>query len=408
MSSKVIVVGSSHAGANVAYSLRRDGFDGQIDLFTTETFLPYHRPPLSKDFLKDKVEENNLLFKKDSFYEDNSIVVHLDTEVSSINREEQTISYKDRSQDYDYLVLATGSLPRKLDLPNSDAKNILYLRDLTDAKLIKESLAHIKHVTLLGGGYIGLEVASALIELNYEVTLLEVEERILKRVTTDEISKFYHDYHSSRGVQIICSTGIEQINVKGELCHELLLTNGDNLKTDLMLVGIGAIPNTDLANAAGLECDGGLHVDHFCRTKDPRILGAGDCTFHFNELLQDNLRLESVPNALAQSKVVASSIIGNDLTYKELPWFWSDQYDLKLQMAGISRGFDDFHVIGDTSAASFLACYGKNGHLIAVDSVNQPKQFMLLKKALSSGSKISMEIIKDPEFSPDNIFSGSS
>ena len=408
MSLQVKIIGSSHAGANVAYNLRRDGFEGDIEIISTESFPPYHRPPLSKDFLKGKTEKEKLAFKPEAFYADNQITLTLDTEVLSIDRAAKTIETQQGTSAYDFLVLCTGSSPRKLNLDNADLPEVLYLRDLQDAETIKAKLADASHITLLGGGYIGLELASAIRELDIEVCILELEDRILKRVTTAEVSDFYHQYHSNHGVDIRCSTGLEEIVSENGALSKLKLSDGTELKTDALIVGIGAIPNVGLAEAVDIEHEGGIHVDEYCRTSDPLILAAGDCTNHQNKLFSERMRLESVPNALAQAKVVSSSIIGNDLTYKEMPWFWSDQYDLKLQMVGISRNFDEVHIIGSTDDAEFLACYGKEGSLIAVDSVNMSKPFMLMKKALSGGSRIPMDVIKDKDFKPENIFSGSS
>lgn len=408
MSLQAIIIGSSHAGANVAYNLRKDGFNGKIDIFTKEKIFPYHRPPLSKDFLKNHTPLDKLFFKPEKFYAENQINIHTQSEVDSINPENKYINVSGSQFSYDSLVLATGSSPRKLNLENSEADNILYLRDISDAEKIKTYIEAVEHITLIGGGYIGLEVAAAIIESGKMVTILELEDRILKRVTSEEISNFYHNYHSKKGVDIRCGTGLETIQMEGNKMISVRLTNTETLKTDCLIVGIGAIPNVDLAEAAGIKCNNGIVVDQFCRTSNPHVLAAGDCTFHFNTLLQQNLRLESVPNALAQSKVVSSSILGNDLEYSDFPWFWSDQYDLKLQMAGLSHGFDECFIYGDLNNANFIACYGKNDTLISVDSVNSSKGFMLFKKALSNGHRISMSLIKDKSFSPENIFSGTS
>ena len=211
MSLQVKIIGSSHAGANVAYNLRRDGFEGDIEIISTESFPPYHRPPLSKDFLKGKTEKEKLAFKPEAFYADNQITLTLDTEVLSIDRAAKTIETLEGTSAYDFLVLCTGSSPRKLNLDNADLPEVLYLRDLQDAETIKAKLADASHITLLGGGYIGLELASAIRELDIEVCILELEDRILKRVTTAEISDFYHQYHANHGVDIRCSTGLEEI-----------------------------------------------------------------------------------------------------------------------------------------------------------------------------------------------------
>tara|TARA_B100000674_G_scaffold201238_1_gene164227 strand:- start:3568 stop:4389 length:822 start_codon:yes stop_codon:yes gene_type:complete len=270
-----------------------------------------------------------------------------------------------------------------------------------------KEISSSKNIVLIGGGYIGLEVASAMIELGLNVTVLEAEERILKRVTSPEVSKFYDDFHTEKGVKIICNAKVSALQADDQKIHTISLESGDSIPTDMVLVGIGAIPNTKLAESIGLECDNGIKTDQYCRTLKPNILAIGDCAKSFNTLLNKDLRLESVPNALAQSKVASSSIIGNDLFNNEMPWFWSDQYDLKLQMAGISSGYDECHILGDISSAEFIACYGKDGYLIAIDSVNQSKQFMLLKRALGNGFKLEMELIKNKNFQPASIFSGS-
>jgi 3-phenylpropionate/trans-cinnamate dioxygenase ferredoxin reductase subunit len=246
-----------------------------------------------------------------------------------------------------------------------------------------------------------------MIELGLKVTILEAEERILKRVTSPEVSKFYNDFHSNKGVEVICNAKVNNLNAENQMIHSVSLESGESLAADIVLVGIGAIPNTQLADSMGIECSNGIRTDQYCRTSIPNILAVGDCASSFNALFNQEFRLESVPNALAQSKVASSSIIGNELFNNELPWFWSDQYDLKLQMAGLSSGYDECHIIGDINSAEFIACYGKDGHLIAVDSVNQSKQFMLFKKALGNGFQLEMNLIKDKNFQPESIFSGS-
>ena len=292
-------------------------------------------------------------------------------------------------------------------MENADAKNLFYLRQITDVLSIHESIGSAKNIVLIGGGYIGLEVASAMIELGLNVTILEAEERILQRVTSPEVSKFYNDFHSKKGVEIICNAKIASLNAENKMINAVLLESGESIAADIVLAGIGAIPNTQLADSIGLDCSNGIKTDQYCRTSIPNILAVGDCTSSFNALFNQELRLESVPNALAQSKVASSSIVGNELFNNEMPWFWSDQYDLKLQMAGLSSGYDECHIIGDIDSAEFIACYGKNGYLIAVDSVNQSKQFMLFKKALGNGFQLEMSLIKDKNFQPESIFSGS-
>jgi 3-phenylpropionate/trans-cinnamate dioxygenase ferredoxin reductase subunit len=405
--SKVLVVGGGHAGANTAFALRKDGFEGEITIISDESYLPYHRPPLSKDFLKQNIAIEKLSFKSADFYKEQKININLNTRIDAIDLESNLVKTNDASFEFNYLVFATGASPRLLQMENADSKNLFYLRQISDVLSLHKQITAAKEIILIGGGYIGLEVASAMIEFGLKVTILEAEERILKRVTSPEVSKFYHDFHSNKGVEVICNAKVNNLNAENQMIHSVSLESGESLAADIVLVGIGAIPNTQLADSMGIECSNGIRTDQYCRTSIPNILAVGDCASSFNALFNQEFRLESVPNALAQSKVASSSIIGNELFNNELPWFWSDQYDLKLQMAGLSSGYDECHIIGDINSAEFIACYGKDGHLIAVDSVNQSKQFMLFKKALGNGFQLEMSLIKDKNFQPESIFSGS-
>ena len=404
---KVLIVGGGHAGANTAFALRKDGFDGEIIIISDEGYLPYHRPPLSKDFLKQNLAIEKMSFKSADFYEEQKISINLNTQIDSIDLTSNHAITEDASFNFDYLVFATGAAPRLLPMENADSKNLFYLRQITDVLSMHQQITPHKEIVLIGGGYIGLEVASAMIELGLKVTILEAEERILQRVTSPEVSQFYNDYHSKKGVRIICNAKVTNLNAENQMINSVSLESGESLAADIVLVGIGAIPNTQLAASIGLECENGIKTDQYCRTSIPNILAVGDCTSSFNSLYNKEFRLESVPNALAQSKVASSSILGNELFNNEMPWFWSDQYDLKLQMAGLSSGYDECHIIGDTDSAEFIACYGKEGYLIALDSVNQSRQFMLFKKALGNGFKLEMSLIKDKNFQPESIFSGS-
>ena len=404
---KVLIIGGGHAGANTAFALRKDGFDGEITIISDEDYLPYHRPPLSKDFLKQNIAIEKLGFKSADFYEEQKILINLDTHIDSIDLESNLAVTKDTSFNFDYLVFATGASPRLLPMENADAKNLFYLRQITDVLSMHQQISADKEMILIGGGYIGLEVASAMIELGLKVTILEAEERILQRVTSPEVSKFYNDFHSKKGVKIICNAKVTNLNAEKQMINSVSLESGESLAADIVLVGIGAIPNTQLADSIGLECSNGIKTDQYCRTSIPNILALGDCAFSLNTLFNYEFRLESVPNALAQSKVVSSSIVGNELFNNEMPWFWSDQYDLNLQMAGLSSDYDECHIIGDIDAAEFIACYGKDGYLIAVDSVNKSKQFMLFKRALANGFRLEMSLLKDENFQPESIFSGS-
>jgi 3-phenylpropionate/trans-cinnamate dioxygenase ferredoxin reductase subunit len=326
--------------------------------------------------------------------------------VEAIDRSNKTVEGSFGILDYSYLVLATGASPRVLN--DADGENTFYLRTMDDVNHISNCLSIGSKVGLIGGGYIGLELAASLIEMEMHPVIIEAEDRLLKRVTSEEVSEFYKDFHISKGVDIRCSTRVSEYKKLENRIFAMVLDSGDEIQIDALIVGIGAVPNTALAEEAGLACNNGICVDAYCRSEDPFILSAGDCTQHINQFYQQSMRLESVPNALAQAKVVSSSIVGGDMTYNELPWFWSDQFDLKLQMTGLSGGYDESFIVGKKEDAQFMSYYGKNGSLIAVDSINSPKEFMAIKRALSNGFNITMETVRDPNFKPENLFSGSS
>ena len=405
--SEVLIIGSGHAGCNTALNLRRAGFTGKIKIFSHDSFFPYHRPPLSKKFFKNKVSEDNILLKNESFYKDNQIEVILNTFVIKINPEKNFIQTSSgEKHQFTHLVLATGTSSRVFKEHEFTGIDIHYLRNIDDVKKIQQSLNDSEKPLLIGGGYIGLELAASMQEMGKIVSLIETEERLLKRVTAPVMSDFYKNLHESRGIRIFCNQSIESIkNTKNG--YEVITSEGSKIYADTLIAGIGAIPNDELAIDAGIKCKNGILVDKYCRTNIPNIFAAGDCANGFNDLLGYTIRLESVPNANAQAKVVSSSIMGNDEINKELPWFWSDQYDLKLQMAGLSNGYDDIYIHGTIEEYTFIVCYGKDGNLIAVDSVNMPKVFNNYKKALSNRMTLSMDLVKDPNFDPSSIFSAS-
>jgi 3-phenylpropionate/trans-cinnamate dioxygenase ferredoxin reductase subunit len=285
--------------------------------------------------------------------------------------------------------------------------DIFYLRNIDDVKRIQTALTDNSKPLLIGGGYIGLELAASMQEMGHTVSIIELEDRLLKRVTAPIMSTFFQDLHESKGVNVLCNQSIQSIKVDKKGNYLVTTDNGTIIDTNILIAGIGAIPNDDLAQNAGIKCKNGILIDEYCRTNVPHVFAAGDCANGFNNLLGYSIRLESVPNANAQAKVVASSIIGNEDLNRELPWFWSDQYDLKLQMAGLSNGYDDVYIQGKIEDNAFIVCYGKEGNLIAVDSVNMPKIFNNYKKALSNGMRLSMELVSDSNFDPASLFSAS-
>ena len=279
-------------------------------------------------------------------------------------------------------------------MENADAKNLFYLRQITDVLSIHESIGSAKNIVLIGGGYIGLEVASAMIELGLNVTILEAEERILQRVTSPEVSKFYNDFHSKKGVEIICNAKIASLNAENKMINAVLLDSGESIAADIVLAGIGAIPNTQLADSIGLECSNGIKTDQYCRTSMPNILALGDCASSFNALFNYEFRLESVPNALAQSKVVSSSIVGNELFNNEMPWFWSDQGDLKLQMVGVGKLNAKHHVLENQTAGTLTVLHLEDGQLVAIDTLNHGVNHICGRKLLSNKKPILLDDIE--------------
>ena len=405
--SGVLIIGSGHAGCSTAINLRRSGYEDKITMFSIEDEYPYHRPPLSKKFFKGDSLKKDILIKSESFYSDNNIDLKTNTEITQVNIKEKYITtYTGDRYEFSCLVFATGSSSRVFPATTYPGVDIYYLRNIADVNCINNLLKNSKKPLLIGGGYIGLELAASMQEMGLSVSIIEQEDRLLKRVTAPVMSKFYKDLHESRGVKIFCDHSIETIN-KIDHKYEVLTNNGISISADLIIAGIGAIPNSKLAEDSGIKCKNGIIVDQYCRTNVPYVFAAGDCANAFNDLYGYAMRVESVPSANAHAKVIASSIIGNEVTNRELPWFWSDQYEFKLQMAGLSDEYDEIYIHGKIEDNSFMACYGKEGSLIAVDSVNMPKIFNNYKKALANSMRLSMDLVKDPNFDPSSIFSAS-
>jgi 3-phenylpropionate/trans-cinnamate dioxygenase ferredoxin reductase subunit len=395
MTKKCILIGASHAAAQLAPSLRNEGWEGEILLVGDEPYLPYHRPPLSKTFLSGEKTADSLAIRPAAFYEKNNIQFR-QSRVTSINREQQTISLSDGQElSYDKLALCMGSRVRQIPLPGEKLDGVHYLRNIADVEGIKKHVEQDKHAVIIGGGYIGLETAAALRKQGMHVVVLEMAPRILQRVTTPELSEFYTRIHTEEGVRI--HTGMAITNIGGDThVEKVVCADGIEFPADLVVIGVGILPNVELAEEAGIEVDNGILVDEFCRTNDRNIVAAGDCTNHFNQIYKRRIRLESVPNASEQGKSAAASICGVSKAYKSLPWFWSDQYNLKLQIAGLSQGYDQVIIRGDKSTdRSFAALYLKDGQLISAECVNRPQEFMLSKKIISENITINPERIAD-------------
>lgn len=393
----VVIVGAGHAAGQVVASLRQNNFNGRITLLGEESWYPYQRPPLSKKYLAGDMQAERLYFKPQAFYDQPNIDVRLNTRAMAIERATRSVHTVDgHSFSYDYLVIATGSRPRQLALPGTDLHGIYYLRSIDDVDRIRAEIEGNRRVVIVGAGYIGLEVAAVLAQLDQQVTVVESADRVMSRVVSPELSKFYQDVHAENGVQLKLSAGISGFDGEDRIAN-VNLDNGEKIPADIVVIGIGIVPNTELAADAGLDVTNGVVVDDHCRTSDPHIYAVGDCTWHPNRLLGIELRLESVHNALEQAKTAAGNICGEDLSYAQVPWFWSDQFDLKLQIAGLSQGYDEVVIRGRMEERSFACLYLRNGQLIAVDAVNSPKDFIQSKPLIASRAKIDHALLSNSD-----------
>lgn len=396
--SAIVIVGAGHAAGQAAASLRQEGYEGEVVIIGDEPYIPYQRPPLSKQYLSGEQGIERVYLRPEKFYASKNITLKTGVRVEQIDTVAQTVTTdSDETIPYEKLLIATGSRPRRLNLPGSDLPGIHYLRTISDVDAIRAEMAPGKKMVIVGGGYIGLEVASVGIKQELEVYVLEMEERILQRVTTPEMSTFYHQLHSNRGVHVCTSTAVSGFSGDGRVQAVLCGKENDEqaFPADLVVVGIGIIPNVELAKDAGIDCDNGIVVDERCRTSAANVFAAGDCTNHPNPLLKRRLRLESVPNAMEQARVAASSMSGGDKSYASIPWFWSDQYELKLQMVGFSADGDTQVVRGDKAGNHFAVFYLKNGTLVAADAVNSPREFMVCKQLV--GKPVDADKLADPE-----------
>ena len=388
----MVIIGCGQAGGQAAASLRQEKYEGPITMIGQEPYIPYQRPPLSKQYLSGEQEKEKLSLRQESFYSEKEINLMLETSVLSLDPHKKELQLeKGETVTYDKLLIATGGRPRKLEVDGHTLKGIHYLRNIDDVDAIKTQMSISQNLVIVGGGYIGLEVASVAIKKGLTVSVLEMESRILERVTTEEMSAFYHQLHTDEGVNILTSTQAKAF--KGSETVESVVCGDHEIPADLVIVGIGILPNTEMAEAAGLETNNGLVVDEHCRTSNEHIFAAGDCTNHPNPILNRRLRLESVPNAMEQGRVAASNMLGGSKSYASMPWFWSDQYEHKLQMVGFSKDSDQSIIRGDMASKSFTVFYLKDDSIIAADSVNNPKEFMASKQLV--GKKASIEALAD-------------
>ena len=392
MKNDVVIIGAGHAGGMTAISLRQRKYQGSITLIGEENLLPYQRPALSKGFLAGDIEEKRLYLKSQDYFDKNNISIIRNCEVVAIDRNNKIVLLKNQKQlGYEKLIIATGSIVNKLKT-SSRVTDLYYLRTIGDSLKIREKLRNKNKITIIGAGYIGLEIASIAIKKNLEVNVVELENRVMGRVVSSEVSDFFQKKHQSEGIKFKFNTSITDIEDQGKQ-KKIICSDGSCFSTDVVVVGVGITPNIELAKSSGLTCDNGILVDENGQTSDPHIFAVGDCSNHPNNIFKQRLRLESVQNAVEQAKSIAASIAGSVKPYQEVPWFWSDQYNIKLQIAGISQDHDHRVIRGFPEEEKFAVFYQKEKRLIAVDAINSPKEFMVGKKWIAMQAKVPFDLI---------------
>jgi 3-phenylpropionate/trans-cinnamate dioxygenase ferredoxin reductase subunit len=400
----VVIIGAGHAGGSVAAFVRQYGFAGPVTLIGEEPIAPYQRPPLSKAWLKGEADAESLMLKPESFYPEQNVSLRLSTRVERLDREAKVVVLADGERiPYDKLVLATGARARKLPVEGADLAGVLELRTAADADALKAALGPGKRIAVIGGGYVGLEAAASARALGAEAVIVEKESRVLARVACPQLSTFFQDHHRAHGVEIVTGAGLSRFEGADGRVAAVILDDGRRIACDAALVGVGAVPNEELARAAGLPCDNGIVVDEGARTEDPDIFAVGDVTWRPLPRYGRNHRLESVPNALEQAKQAASAIAGRPAPAHETPWFWSDQYDLKLQIAGLSFGCQDLVVRGDPATAKFAVFHLRDDVVEAVEAVNAAPEFMMGKKLIEQRRPVDRAKLADTAVSMKDV-----
>jgi 3-phenylpropionate/trans-cinnamate dioxygenase ferredoxin reductase subunit len=407
--SRIVIVGAGHAGGSAAALLRQYGFEGQVVLIGEEPVAPYQRPPLSKALLKGEGEEEDLLLRPADFYVEANIELRLGQTVTAIDRAAKQVVLSDETTvAYDTLILATGSTARKLSAPGADLPGVLELRTLADGRKLRAAIRPGARLVVVGGGYVGLEVAASARALGAEVVVVEREARLLARVASEVLADFMHDAHTRQGVTLLTGRTVAAFQPgEGGSVAGVTLDDGHSLPADLVIVGVGGVACEGLGAAAGLTCDGGVVVDETARTSDPDIYALGDMTrrpvpVHDGRVV----RLESVPNALEQAKQAAAAITGRNPPAPEVPWFWSDQYDLKLQMAGLSDGADRKVVRTVADGAGLAVFHLAGDRLLCVEAVNAPAEFMGGRLLIAKATPVDADKLADPSVSMKAVAKG--
>ncbi|MBL8648462.1 MAG: FAD-dependent oxidoreductase [Sphingosinicella sp.] len=388
--SDVLIVGAGQAAAQAAISLRMANFTGTITMVGAEAVPPYERPPLSKDYLAGEKEAARLLLRPETFWADKDVTLHLGTRVAAVNPEARTVT-TDAGEHLGYgdLIWAAGGSPRPLPLPGADSHNVHMIRTIADVDALRADLEGGGPVVIIGGGYIGLEAAAVLVKQGHKVTLLEALPRVLARVAGETVSRFYEEEHRAHGVDLRLSAAIEALETDAGRVTAVRLAGGERLPAAAVIVGIGLMPSVEPLLAAGASGGNGVDVDAFCRTALPHIYAIGDCAAHENRFAEGaRIRLESVQNAVDQAKTAVGAILGDPQPYRATPWFWSNQYDLRLQTVGLSTGHDATVLRGNPAARSFSLIYLKGGRVIALDCISAAKDFIQGRALVEKGAVI--------------------
>jgi 3-phenylpropionate/trans-cinnamate dioxygenase ferredoxin reductase component len=400
----VVIVGGGHAGGSAAAFLRQYGYEGPITVIGEEPIAPYQRPPLSKAWLKGEADADTLALRPESFYAEKTIALRLSTKAASIQRSAKTVTLEDgETVPYDTLILATGARARRLNLPGADLEGVQVLRSAADAEVLKLALGPGKRLAVVGGGYIGLEAAASARALGADAVVIEALPRILARSSCQALSDFFTDYHRAHGVDFELNAKIEGFEGKDGHVTGVRLADGRVIACDDVVVGIGIVPNDELARDAGLEAVDGVVVDETARTADPSVYAIGDVTHRPMPLYERMQRLESVANALEQARQAAAAIVGRPPPPHEVTWNWSDQYDIKLQVAGMPFDADDTLLRGDPAAAKFAVFHLRGSVIRAVEAVNAPAEFMAARQLIGSQKPIDRAKLADPAVSMKEV-----
>jgi 3-phenylpropionate/trans-cinnamate dioxygenase ferredoxin reductase subunit len=389
MSGAVVIVGGGQAGYQTAASLRTEGYDGPVFLIGEEAGAPYQRPPLSKAFVLGKQNHTQILLRPELYYRDHQIELLAGEKAVAIDRVSRKVRLgSGRELSYDTLVLALGARNRPLPIAGAMLGGVCYLRTLDEAIEVKQRLEQARQVVIIGGGFIGLEIAASARTLGKPVTVIEALPRLMARVVAPVVSEFFLAAHTAKGVEILLNAKVQQIQGDENHVQGVLLDDGRKLPADVVVIGVGILPTTDLAAEAGLPIANGIATDQFLRSPDERVFAIGDCAEHPSIFVSSQVRLESVQNAVDQGICVARTIAGKAAPYSATPWFWSDQFDIRLQMAGLPGGYDHTVVRGALESGKFSVFYFRGGKLCAVDSVNRPADHMAARKLIGAGTAL--------------------